>query len=99
MLKQNFCGSNNLKCGKFHNQVVEHMETKKSEDVEVEVNEVDNTVLEEVVKHHQNYATCQEGEDEGITIDGVCVIDEESQKEQIKEKLSKMKEQSVLNYT
>ena len=100
MLKQSFCGSNNLKCGKFHNQVVEHMETKQSEDVEVdvEVNEVDNTVLEEVVKHHQNYATCQEGEDEGITIDGVCVIDEESQKEQIKEKLSKMKEQSVLNY-
>ena len=31
MLKQSFCGSNNLKCGKFHNQVVEHMETKKSE--------------------------------------------------------------------
>lgn len=100
MLKQSFCGSNNLKCDKFHNQVVEHMETKQSEDVEVdvEVYEVDNSVLDEVVKHHQNYASCQEGEDEGITIDGVCVIDEETQREQISEKLSKMKEQSVLNY-
>ena len=130
MLKQNFCGSNNLKCNKFHNQVIEHMDNKedevepektkdseepeepeeKSENAEEskktkepKTYDVDNSILDQVVKYHQKNASCKMDNDEGKTkdgveVNGVCIIDQDEARDKIKENLSVMKDQSVLNY-